>query len=335
MTNPPVHHGFIPDPARAAAVDRRVRAAFADSMRTLLAAFGKQGVLPAERIAALEARLAAGDMATAAVAAYSDLVEAIYGDDPAAVATALEAMITAIEADPPAPVSIVTVDDGDLGPGHADRYRRLVNDDPSTQIDVRPMTRDALAAAGERLRAALALLDEGAPGFAGEVRALIRQVVLAGTGDDPALSFDGATTYMLWGSTLLNADHHPTRLALAEALVHESAHALLFGFTLGTPLVDNPTEELFKSPLRADPRPMDGIVHATYVAARIVAAMDALLASGLLSDEERIAAEASAAAHRRAFAGGVAVVDSDARLTTVGAAAFDPARSFMRTAVAG
>ncbi|MCC7276516.1 MAG: hypothetical protein IT561_27885 [Alphaproteobacteria bacterium] len=324
------YYAFLPDPARAAAVDRRARAAFAESMMSLLTAFDRQGVLADGRLAGLAAMLDAGMVPPGAVAAYADLVEAIYGSTPEATGVALGALLTALEDEAGTGVRVVTIVDDDLGEGQAERYRRLVNDDPSTPIDVRPLADDDLATAGERLRAGLALLDRAAPAFAGEVRALLRQVVLTRSGgEDPALAFDGASTYMLWGATVLNAERHPTRLAIAEALVHESAHYLLFGFTLGSPLVENDADELYASPLRADPRPMDGIVHASYVLARLCACMRTLAASGALSADEHAEAVRLADAHRRAFSGGRVVIAAHARLTDIGRSAFAPALAYM------
>ncbi len=53
------------------------------------------------------------------------------------------------------------------------------------------------------------------------------------------------------------------------ALLHETAHQLLFGLSLDQPVVENDVEERYASPLRPDPRPMDGIFHATFVCARM------------------------------------------------------------------
>jgi hypothetical protein len=50
---------------------------------------------------------------------------------------------------------------------------------------------------------------------------------------------------------------------MVQMLAHESSHNLLFGFSADESLVENSPEELFPSPLRMDPRPMDGICHAT------------------------------------------------------------------------
>ena len=74
-------------------------------------------------------------------------------------------------------------------------------------------------------------------------------------------------------------------LSLLETLAHEAAHSLLFGIQISGPLVLNPDDARFASPLRVDLRPMDGVYHATFVSARMHFAMQELLASGLLKGE--------------------------------------------------
>jgi hypothetical protein len=73
---------------------------------------------------------------------------------------------------------------------------------------------------------------------------------------------------------------------MIEGLSHESAHAYLFALSLGDSFVDNPDDELHPSPLRADPRPLDGTLHATYVSARMHYALSHVIESGVLSRSE-------------------------------------------------
>ena len=47
---------------------------------------------------------------------------------------------------------------------------------------------------------------------------------------------------------------------------------------------------MFSSPLRTDPRPMDGVVHATYVVARMHQTISRLLDAGVLSETDQAAA---------------------------------------------
>jgi HEXXH motif-containing protein len=96
--------------------------------------------------------------------------------------------------------------------------------------------------------------------------------------------------------------------------------------------VDNPDEELFSSPLRKDPRPMDGVFHATYVIARMHQTVSRLLNAGVLNEREREAAIADLAAHQRNFDAGDRVVRDGARLTPLGAEVIESARAYMARA---
>ncbi len=127
---------------------------------------------------------------------------------------------------------------------------------------------------------ALAMLETGLPDLAGEIRSIVHEMLFAQAPEGAVTEFDGASHYQFWGLLLLNPRHHRTPLAVAEVLAHEAGHSLLFGLTVDEPLVTNPDTELYPSPLRRDPRPMDGIYHATFVSARMAWAMEGLAESG-------------------------------------------------------
>lgn len=179
------------------------------------------------------------------------------------------------------------------------------------------------------LDAGVALLAEGCPELYDELQATIFQVLLAQAPEGAEMEFDGASHFQFWGLVFLNPKHHRTPVKVAEVLAHEAGHGLLFGFTIDEPLVLNTDEELYPSPLRVDPRPMDGIYHATYVSARMAYVMERLAASGCLSPAERDEALAAAARDRANFAMGDAVVREHARLTETGRAAMQAARDWI------
>ena len=211
-----------------------------------------------------------------------------------------------------------------------DRYRRLMMAEMDYAV---PPDQALMSAYRQRLDAAFALLDSGFPQMAAEVRELLREIVVAAGPEDPkALTFDGASCYMMWGAVLLNARGQKNVLDTAQALAHESGHNLLFGFSSSGPLVDNPDDELFSSPLRKDPRPMDGVFHATYVVARMHQTLVRLLEAGVLDQEQAEAARKDLAIHRRNFEAGDAVVREGARLTDVGREAIEAAREYMASA---
>lgn len=207
------------------------------------------------------------------------------------------------------------------------RYRRLMMTDMDYAV-----TPDAalMARYRDQLEAAFALLDSGFPEMAAEVRALLREIVVAAGPEDPkAITFDGASSYMMWGAVLLNARGQKSVLDTAQALAHESGHNLLFGFCASGALVENADGELFSSPLRKDARPMDGVFHATYVIARMHQTLSRLLASGRLHEEQTAAARTDLALHRENFEAGDGVIREGARLTEVGSHAIEAARNYM------
>ena len=327
--------GFRPDAARARYIDQRARDELAGSLGEVFAAC--RGHLAWDEGAAeqLLTEVRRHPVTPGLFGLYSDLVDAVFADrlDEA------QALIDAITSPPlrrAARRQVVTLTDDHLGPGQADRYRRLLNDDPALVIAVAPVDRAAFDRATDFLAGTEALLAEGAPEIAAEIGALVRQTIVVQSQPTPEypLVFDGASTFYLWGAVFLNVERLPTRVALAEQLVHEVGHCHLFGITLGAPLVENPASERYESPLREDPRPMDGIVHAAYVLARMMYCLDRLIASGVLTRHEGDAAKAALQRDRRLFDEGHAVVARSARFTPTGKAVFDHACRFIETIAA-
>jgi HEXXH motif-containing protein len=212
----------------------------------------------------------------------------------------------------------------------ADRSARLFLDDGRRAA---PIEGDLLDESRARISGALDLLAAGFPELHDEIRALIRDIVVAVDCGDR--SFGGASSYMMWGGILLNARRQPTILQTAQALAHESGHTLLFGHCADGPLVRNADDELFTSPLRADPRPMDGIIHATYVVARMHQTMSRLLDSGLLDPEQAEAASEYLKSHEESFEGGDREIRQFAALTPIGTGVTEAARAYMAGARPG
>jgi len=313
---------FEPSADRASALDAHMRARLADSLDYIFGEAGDALDLDPAASAAVTERIRRQRQSPHMFGAYHDLVLAFERGDPDD-ARRFAGQLTA------APVGTgVRIGAIDDRPSHeAERCRRLFMSDPALAGPPPP----ALFADCEgRLDAAFALLDAGFPELAGEVRALLRDIVVAAGPEDPsAPTFDGASTYMLWGAILLNARGQTSVLDTAQALAHESGHNLLFGLCADGSLVENPDEELFASPLRIDARPMDGVVHATYVIARMHQTLTRLLAAKVLGPDEIEAAQHDLGLHRRNFEAGDAVIREGARLTDVGTAAMTAARDHM------
>ncbi len=318
---------FPPDARRARALDRRMHHELGLSLQhvgetsTGIVGFDAPGM--ARLIAAL---LDGVRFPPAVFARYYELVIALTEERHDTAARLFDELVRAAPA--PAGLEVFTLDDPALGVESA-RYITMMNNDTSVALGFLPPTPDVATAFRARLADGLALLDAALPDLAGEIRAIVRQIVIAGSDPSKKYQFDGGSHFQLWGALFLNGQYHPDRVAVAEVLAHESAHSLLFGFCTDEALVENDDEELFASPLRVDPRPMDGIYHATFVSARMHWAMTRLARSDLLTDEERTVASQAAAADLRNFDAGHGVVAAHGRLTSTGRGLMAAAARYM------
>jgi HEXXH motif-containing protein len=313
-------NGFAPDAARGARLDRQVRHGLADSLSILFDTLAAAYAVDRPRADALLRRIRAERVGASLFGLYVDLVVAAFDEGTAAI----QPLIDDILADALAPpgLRVVTLRDADLGAGQSDRYRRLLRDDLHFTLDPVPDADWPLATG--RLGAALALLEAGAPDVLGELLALIGQIVVVSASAAPeGIAFGGASTFSLWGAIALNAEPLGERLAGAVMLAHEAAHCHLFGLALGGRLVENDDDERHPSPLRADSRPLEGVAHATFVTARMIHTLRALLASGALDAAETTAAHARLERNEAAYGAGLATVLANARFTPAGAAAFE------------
>jgi HEXXH motif-containing protein len=321
---------FEPSGPRAAAIDRQVRERLAESLRHVIAGLASQGVADSVAAERVLQTIESSPMLPAVFALYSDLVEAVYANDFARAECALNGLMQP----PPAATSngprIVTLDEAGLGRDQPARYLRFV-DDPLVPVSIEPLARDELRSASALAAETLNLLDDCAPDLAAELRNLIREIVFVGSEPDAVRSrFQGASTFYLWGAMFLNAASLPDRVRMAQGLTHEGAHSLLFGFTFGAPLVENDAEERYPSPLREDLRPMEGVVHATFVLARMEYCVQQLLRRGRLTEEERSLALVLSQRNQESYCDGAGLIAKHARFTPTGAAVMQAADAYMR-----
>jgi len=304
---------IVPWPGRAARIDEAVRGALLDSLKTVLDELPDAFSIAPTLISELSHRFDAARYSPALAVVYSELVGAIFDEDEAAVQALLEALHH------PAPKSaVVTLSDDGLGAGLAAPYAKQIHDDRGYGVQARALDADALAKSAGRIEQAKAQLRAMAPDFADEVDVLARQIVLVRMASRHGLVFHGAANFYAWGAIYLNADAHADALSLMEGLVHETGHALLFGLSFGKPLALNEASEEFTSPLRDDPRPMDGLVHAAYVLARMAYAHSLFSASDRLDPAQRAEARRRQARCVADFKEGYDTIQRHGRLTPLG-----------------
>lgn len=316
---------FEPSAERGAALDQRMRGRLADTLDYLFNEIGEPLGVGADETSRLTADIRSRGQSPNRFGAYYELVLAVENDDLEAARRLAGELFAGSETSRIRVASIEERSETEVA-----RYRRLLIPEPSMAAQPDPQL---LSETLDRTEQAFRLLDRGFPGMAAEIRQLLREIVIAAGPEDPkAPSFDGASSYMMWGAILLNARGQKNVLDTAQALAHESGHNLLFGFCASGSLVENEDEELFSSPLRADPRPMDGVFHATYVVARMHQTLSRLLEAGVVPESEMEAALADLKAHRRNFDAGDQVIRGSGKLTALGAEVIETARAYMAAA---
>ncbi len=321
---------FLPDAARAAVIDRNVRQALADSLATVFETCAGHLSWRQDAQHALLGALRSHAVAPGVFGLYAELVEALLIEDTGTAQARLNGLLQPGLLDWIAP-RVVTLDVAGLGEGMPALYARTVDDDPTLPVQLGAVDPAELARGQALHDATVALLDEAAPGLRREIDTLTPEIVLVrdtGSSEAPG-GFGGASTFYLWGAMVLNSARQQTRPQMAEALAHEAAHSYLLGSTLGAPMVGNDPAARYRSPLRADPRPMEGLVHASFVLARMMWCQDQLLRSGLLHPAERDEAAQAQASNRDLFAINQDLIEAEAQFTTQGAALWTAARDWV------
>ena len=283
---------------------------------------------PPGQLEAFLEQLAAKPVSPLAFSCYCDLVIAIEQDDMAEA----RGLIQNIIALPPHPGGPDVLDLGDPQTDpHGGRYARFLNTDPDTNFEIFPPTATASQSCRRQICDAFAMMDAADPELSAEIRALLREIVLAaGTEDPKAMTFDGASAFLLWGGIIINANRRDGALGMAQMLAHESSHNLLFGMCTDEPLLLNDPEERYPSPLRVDLRPLEGIYHATFVSARMYRVVKNLLAVGGLTPEVTAKAQKDLAENARYFSQGYATVQQHGRLTAIGEIIMTNAADYMK-----
>jgi hypothetical protein len=331
--------GFFPDAHCAQLIDAAVRARLAGSLSTAFALLDNAAAELPPALDNLISAIRSRQVRPGIMVLYGDLIPAILEQNNA-VLTAVISLLARPEWCATATHRVVTLDDAELGTGMAGRYVQHIADDPENLISMAAINAAELAGGRDRISDAMMLLAHAAPALYAEINALISEIILVKNQPLPgALEFHGASSFFLWGALILNLTAHPGRVKLVEGLVHEAAHGLLHGLTLGGPMTTNNTSERHVSPLRDDKRPMEGLVHAAYVLARMHFAMGALAHPSLLAAGQITAAEQTEAMRRyrsaaQNFRDAEQTIMAHGDFTPAGKALFAMAQDYMNAAPA-
>lgn len=171
-----------------------------------------------------------------------------------------------------------------------------------------------------RIEDALTMCGRYAPDSHALLSAVTREIIpVTGRARD-GMTFDGCSSVERWGAILINMRKQRSDLGLAETLVHESSHSYLFDLTSLERLTMNRMDERYESPLRLDPRPIDGIFHAVFVLAHMYAFLREVAENQAAPEDLRQEAEEVSARRVVAFNDGYSVLERHAKPTATGRA---------------
>ena len=327
-------YSFFPDQGRAAWVDRRMHRELADSLAHIRQQIQAQpdlaATLPMHHLDAAICFIESDHKVSPLLfAQYYQLVFAII-DNEADLQTRLKALADAMCLSKR--LEIRDLSARELGSEEATNlYRQCFDSDEGITYGFLPPDPEQSHKARESIERAMILMEQIIPALYQEIHTIIAEILLAAAPKDPdAFRFDGASSYQLWGAVTLNTDEEKSDISMLEALAHECAHCLLFGLTIEEPLVLNDDQERYHSPLRADPRPMDGIYHATFVSARMHYAMQQAQDSPVLTAGQQQECRSNMQASRKAFSDGHAVLSEHARYSETGLKIMQNAAEYMQ-----
>lgn len=287
---------FGPDAARAVRLDAALRAELARSIAYLAGVAGGRDDGWDEVIE----RVTAGAVSPFLFGSYAALVAALSRGERV---TSHKALLVAASRLPASAAPVVFAGGG-IPPALWPQLGMLFDTDRDRPFLVEAPSPAAAGACMTEIEVALDLLRRHDPEFHADILATQRMIVLAAPVRG-ATGFGAASTFFLWGLSIINAEPRRDVVAMVDLLVHESGHLLLFAIAGGGALAENGSER-HASPLRRDPRPIEGIFHAAFVATRVHAALSRLLAvpglDGGIAEAARRQCETSGAAGRAGLA---------------------------------
>jgi hypothetical protein len=247
-------------------------------------------------------------------ARYYDLIFALTSDQIAKARILLNEIIE-LAFGPASYFEIVPYARQHLGPDYERFPRLLFAEYSQTNPMASPSDSQSLSST-QMLKEAIEIVSQVETGIHKEIEALLVRIFLARASNDrSAKRFGGVTSFLVWGASFINIEFYKTRWDAVQFLVHEITHSVLFGLSLDEPLVQNAPHESYKSPLRSDLRPMDGIFHATLVCGRLAHFNRTWLDSGLAKKTDGERSKKAVADNLRFFRDGVTVINKHGKLS--------------------
>lgn len=213
-----------------------------------------------------------------AFAAYFRAVRAGLSDPPRPISNELTILERGL-IDVDAPIELRLLSEREFGRRGISAVREQFCTPPLDRMQIGTVPTKARDRTRQLLVDAVALIENQTPNIWSEALDPTKEIIAAHVIPKNGLTLDGCTSLERHGAVLINMRKRRTVLATALHIVHESAHGLLFALSCNEHRVLNPASEQYQSPLRIDPRPVDGIYHAVFVLAWMTAFLAELAAS--------------------------------------------------------
>jgi HEXXH motif-containing protein len=319
---------FEPDGARAQALSAEVNRRLIDSLRYVFDEAGAAlGIEPARFKAWIDALEKAGRPDPLVHTLFHALVAEIQSGDIEAATPLAERLLTLSGARPG--LGVHPVDDVTNGARPLALFSRFVDLEEDNRLDLKAPGEELVASVVPVIDFALDLIARNDPALDGELRALVAELLLVGQEDSHLFTTAAVSCFQNWGGLLVNPVMQKDALIVIETLAHEMTHLLLFGLAMDEPLLTNDPNDHFHSPIRNAPRTMDGVYHATIVAARSARALLRQAEAAGADTELREIALERAAPNVRLFDEGVEIVEANAKLTAIGRSVLDDSKAEM------
>ncbi|OJF69308.1 hypothetical protein BK026_11205 [Alteromonas sp. V450] len=214
--------------------------------------------------------------------------------------------------------------------GEGERLSSLMNIEDGTAFLIKTPDVETSVHFEQRLKDVLLTMEKVMPELSNEFYSLVSQIILVESVEGTDVEFEGGSSYMMWGGLFISVKSYETQAQIIEVLAHESAHMLLFGYASEGRLTLNDEQAAYSSPLRPDPRPMEGIYHATFVTARMFLAMQLLLAYPKLDQASRRYANQACKDNIEAYKHGYQIIKEQGELSTIGAEVMKRCHDYMK-----
>lgn len=199
------------------------------------------------------------------------------------------------------------------------RYQRFFDADPDSILDLTTPPAKRFSDAIELTRRAMNLLANCNVALYSEIDQMVSEIVFSvQKQSSTAEKFNGASSFPIWGAILLDVSKLPDPFAFAQSISHESGHLKVFLYAIDEPLVHNPPEDLYPSPIRTDTRPMDGNFHAVYVIARMHQTAAELLKLPDIPSHSADTLQNNLSLYAQRFRQGIDVINQHAILSSTG-----------------